>query len=628
MTLLDKIKTSKDLKQLSRDELIPLAEEIRERIIDVVSKNGGHLASSLGAVELTIAIHYVFDLPQDTLIWDVGHQSYTHKILTGRNDTFDTLRKHKGLSGFCKMKESPYDGFTVGHSSTSISAGLGICYAKHLNKDDSKVISVIGDGSLTAGLAYEGLNQTGDLKKNLIVILNDNEMSISPNVGALSSLLSRTFSAKYIQNMRNRVGTFFKSLPKIGDDIYNILKRSEESFKTFVTPGMLFEAFNFDYFGPIDGHNFDHLIDILNNIKQHHDPVLLHVTTKKGRGYEPAEKNPVYFHGVGKFAIETGKAGKKSNGIPSYTQVFGSQMVKLAKDNDKIIAVTAAMPEGTGLIEFSKLYPDRFFDVGIAEQHAVTFSAGLAAKGLKPVVAIYSTFLQRAFDQILHDVCIENLGVVFAIDRGGIVGEDGPTHHGLFDYSYLRCMPNMTIMAPKDEKELARMLVTAVNHDGPVAVRYPRGIGTGVKIDENPKLLKIGKAQVIEENGDDLLIIAIGKSVCEAAKAGKALKNKGINTTIINARFVKPLDRELLMKYTTKIKNIITVEEHVLDGGFGSAVLEMMIDNGETNFNLKRIGIKNRFVEHGPQDVLKHDYEIDCKAIINTASKLHGTLLE
>ncbi len=628
MTLLDTIKTSRDIKQLSRDELTTLAKLIRERIIEVVSKNGGHLASSLGAVELTLAIHYVFDLPQDTLIWDVGHQSYAHKILTGRNDTFDTLRQYKGLSGFSKIKESPYDGFTVGHSSTSISAGLGICSAKYLNKDHSSVISVIGDGSLTAGLAYEGLNQTGDLKKNLIVILNDNEMSISPNVGALSSLLSRTFSAKYLQNMRNQLGAFFKSLPKIGDDIYNILKRSEESFKTFVTPGMLFEAFNFDYFGPIDGHNLDHLIDILKNIKNHQDPVLLHVTTKKGKGYEPAEKNPVYFHGVGKFAIETGKSEKKSNGIPSYTQVFGSQMVKFAKESDKIVAVTAAMPEGTGLIEFSKTYPDRFFDVGIAEQHAVTFSAGLASKGLRPVVAIYSTFLQRAFDQILHDVCIDNHPVVFAIDRGGIVGEDGPTHHGLFDYSYLRCMPNMTIMAPKDENELARMLFTAVNHDGPVALRYPRGLGTGVKIEENPKPLEIGKAQVIEEDGDDLLIIAIGKSVCEAVNAANILKDKGINTTIINARFVKPLDTELLIKYTLKIKKIITVEEHVLDGGFGSAVLEMMIDNGVTGFCLKRIGIKNRFVEHGPQDILKNAYEIDSQAVVKSALKLHGTSLE
>jgi 1-deoxy-D-xylulose-5-phosphate synthase len=627
LTLLDKIKTSQDVKQLSRGDLQILAEQIRQKIINVVSKNGGHLASSLGAVELTLAIHYVFDLPQDTLIWDVGHQSYAHKILTGRNDTFNTLRQYKGLSGFCKTKESPYDGFTVGHSSTSISAGLGICYAKYLNNDDSDVISVIGDGSLTAGLAYEGLNQTGDLKRNLIVILNDNDMSISANVGALSSLLSRTFSAKYLQNMRNRVGAFLKSLPKIGDDIYNIAKRSEESFKTFVTPGMLFEAFNFDYFGPIDGHNLDHLIDILQNIKQLKEPVLLHVTTKKGKGYKPAEKNPVYFHGVGSFTINTGKSNKKPNGIPSYTQVFGSQMVKLAEHNDKIVAVTAAMPEGTGLIEFSKTYPDRFFDVGIAEQHAVTFSAGLATKGLKPVVAIYSTFFQRAFDQILHDVCIEKLPVVFAIDRGGIVGEDGPTHHGLFDFSYLRCIPNMTIMAPKDENELARMLVTAINHDGPVAVRYPRGIGTGVQIDENPQPVEIGKAQLIEE-GQDLLIIAIGKSVCEAVNAANALKDKGINATIINARFVKPLDNKLLLEYASKIKKIITVEEHVLDGGFGSAVLEMLIDNGVSNFYLKRIGIKNEFVEHGPQDILKQDYEIDYQAIIKAAIKICGNKLE
>ena len=627
MNLLEQIKTSKDIKQLSRKELKILAKDIRERIIEVVSKNGGHLASSLGAVELTLAIHYVFDLPKDTLIWDVGHQSYAHKLITGRNDIFDSLRQYKGISGFTKIKESPCDGFTVGHSSTSISAGLGICYAKYLNKDNSDVISVIGDGSLTAGLAYEGLNQTGDLKRNLIVILNDNDMSISPNVGALSSFLSRTFSSKSLQSMRNQFGVFLKSLPKIGDDIYNIAKRSEESFKTFITPGMLFEAFDFDYFGPIDGHNLDHLIDILKNIRNPKDPVLLHVTTVKGKGYEPAEKNPIYFHGVGSFAVDTGKSKKISNGIPTYTQVFGSQMVKLAKTNEKIVAVTAAMPEGTGLIEFSQLYPDRFFDVGIAEQHAVTFSAGLSSKGLKPVVAIYSTFLQRAFDQILHDVCIDAHPVVFAIDRGGIVGEDGQTHQGLFDFSYLRCMPNMTIMAPKDERELARMLVTAVNHDGPVAIRYPRGTGVGVRIDDHPQPLEIGKAQVMNK-GDDLLIIAIGKSVCEALKANKLLKDRGISATIINARFVKPLDGDLIIEYALKIKKIIIVEEHVLDGGFGSAVLEMLADNSVTGFSMKRIGIKNKFVEHGPQDVLRRDYEIDSAAIVKAALKLHGKKVE
>jgi len=627
LNLLEQIKTSKDVKQLSRNELKVLAREIRDRIISVVSKNGGHLASSLGAVELTLAIHTVFDLPKDTLIWDVGHQSYAHKLLTGRNDRFDSLRQYKGISGFSKIKESPCDGFTVGHSSTSISAGLGVSYGKYLNKDDSDVISVIGDGSLTAGLAYEGLNQTGDLKQNLIVILNDNDMSISHNVGALSSFLSRTFSAKSLQSMRNQFGVFLKSLPKIGDDIYNIAKRSEESFKTFITPGMLFEAFNFDYFGPIDGHNLDHLIDILTNIKNPNDPVLLHVITKKGKGYMPAEKNPVYFHGVGSFAVDTGKANKKPNGIPSYTQVFGSQMIELAKTNKKIVAVTAAMPEGTGLIEFSTLYPDRFFDVGIAEQHAVTFSAGLASRGLRPVVAIYSTFLQRAFDQILHDVCIDAHPVVFAIDRGGIVGEDGPTHHGLFDFSYLRCMPNMTIMAPMDENELARMLVTAVNHDGPVALRYPRGTGTGVQIEKNPKPVEIGKAQVMGD-GEDVLIIAIGRPVSDALIAGRKLKEQGIRSTIINARFVKPLDTKTIIQQVIKIKKIILVEEHVLDGGFGSAVLEMLNDNGVTGFSAKRIGIKNKFVEHGPQDVLRRDYEIDCAAVVNAAVELHGSKIE
>ena len=631
MSLLEQINTSEDIKKLSRNELPLLATQIRNRIIEVVSKNGGHLASSLGAVELTLAIHYVFDLPRDTLIWDVGHQAYAHKLLTGRNQQFDTLRQYKGISGFTKMKESPYDGFTVGHSSTSISAGLGICYAKYLNQDDSDVISIIGDGSLTAGLAYEGLNQAGDLKRKLIVILNDNDMSISANVGALSSYLSRTFSNKYLQNMRNQFGAFLKSVPKIGDDMYHFAKRWEESFKTFVTPGMLFEAFNFDYFGPIDGHNLDHLIDILTNIKNPDSPVLLHVTTIKGKGYEPAEKNPVYFHGVGSFAVDTGKSNKSPDPLPSYTQVFGSHMVRFAKTNEKIVAVTAAMPEGTGLTEFSKLYKDRFIDVGIAEQHAVTFSAGLASKGLKPVVAIYSTFLQRAYDQILHDVCIDAHPVVFAIDRGGVVGEDGPTHHGLFDFSYLRSMPNMTIMSPMDENEMARMLLTAINHDGPIALRYPRGKGQGVEIQEDVKPVEIGRARVVHENYDhgndqlnDLMIIAIGQSVFEAVIAAKQLAQKGITAMVINARFVKPLDSALFLEKADKIKKIITVEEHMLAGGFGSAVLEMYADNGLTNLEFRRIGIDNKFVEHGPQALLKKDYGIDAAAIVAAGFDLTG----
>jgi 1-deoxy-D-xylulose-5-phosphate synthase len=623
--MLNRIHAPEDFKLLTRGQLPDLARQIRQRIIQVVSENGGHLASSLGAVELTLAIHYVFDLPKDTLIWDVGHQTYAHKLITGRNWQFDTLRQYKGISGFSKIKENPCDSFTVGHSSTSISAGLGISCAKYLNRDDSHVISVIGDGSMTAGLAYEGLNQAGDLKRKLIVILNDNDMSISPNVGALSSYLSRTFSAKYLQTLRNQFGAFLKSLPKIGEDIYQIAKRSEESFKTFVTPGMLFEAFNFDYFGPINGHNLDHLIDILDNIKNTADsPVLLHVTTVKGKGYAPAEKNPVYFHGVGSFAVDTGKANGSAAKVPTYTQVFGDQMVKLGDTHPELVAVTAAMPEGTGLMDFCNRFPDRFFDVGIAEQHAVTFSAGLAVKGIRPVVTIYSTFLQRAYDQILHDVCIDAYPVVFALDRGGIVGEDGPTHHGLFDFAYLRPMPNMTVMAPMDENELARMLTTAVQHDGPIALRYPRGRGTGVPVAEPVKPLEIGKAKVLCD-GDDLLIIAIGTGVQQALKAREILVTEGIFATVINARFVKPLDQTLLLAKAAGLKRIITVEEHVLAGGFGSAVLELFVDHGLTDLHVKRIGIDDCFVEHGPQAVLKKEYRIDANAVATAARELHGS---
>lgn len=623
MSLLEQIKAPEDFKTIPRDQLPILAQEVRERIIQVVSKTGGHLASSLGAVELTLALHHVFDLPRDTLIWDVGHQAYAHKLISGRNDRFDTLRQYKGLSGFAKIKESDCDGFTVGHSSTSISAGLGVCYAKYLNNDDSDVISVIGDGSMTAGLAYEGLNQAGDLKRKLIVILNDNDMSISPNVGALSSYLSRTFSAKYLQTLRNQFGAFLRSLPKIGDEMYQIAKRSEESFKTFVTPGMLFEAFNFDYFGPINGHNLDHLIDILSNIKNAADsPVLLHVSTVKGKGYEPAEKNPVYFHGVGCFSVDTGECIPGPQEVPSYTQVFGDYMVNFGKSHPSLVAVTAAMPEGTGLSAFSQAFEDRFFDVGIAEQHAVTFSAGLSTKGIRPVVAIYSTFLQRAYDQILHDVCIDAHPVVFALDRGGVVGEDGPTHHGLFDFSYLRSMPNMTIMAPKDENELVQMLHTAIHHDGPIALRYPRGKGEGVPIDANPEPMKIGKAEVLT-TGEDLMIIAIGRAVQEALEAERMLADEGINATVINARFAKPLDRSLFLEMAEKINRIITVEEHVLAGGFGSGVLELFMDEGVTDLRIKRIGIDDTFVAHGPQSVLRRDYAIDARAVAAAGRELH-----
>jgi 1-deoxy-D-xylulose-5-phosphate synthase len=619
--LLNKINSPLDLKKLKRSVLPDLAKEIRKTIVDVVSTSGGHLASSLGAVELSIALHYVFDTPADKILWDVGHQAYAHKLLTGRRDQFPTLRRHGGLSGFTKRSESPYDAFTTGHSSTSISAGLGIACAKRLKKDSSKVVAVIGDGSLTAGLAYEGLNQTGDTHndKDMIVILNDNEMSISHNVGALSSLLSRTFSASRLQMLRKEFGEFLKSLPRIGENMYQLAKRSEESFKTFVTPGMLFEAFNFEYFGPIDGHNLDHLINILKNIKTMDEPVLLHVITKKGKGYPQAEQNPVYYHGVSSFDVDTGICRKKTTNVPSYTEVFGQTMVELAKTNDKIIAVTAAMPEGTGLVPFSKAYPDRFFDVGIAEQHGVTFAAGMATEGLRPVVTVYSTFLQRAYDQIIHDVCIEKLPVVFAMDRGGIVGEDGPTHHGLFDISFLRTIPNMVVMAPKDENELRHMLATAIAHDGPISLRYPRGRGTGVELDNALTILPIGKGEILS-HGDDLLIIAVGSTVSEAICAAALLEeNHGVRATVVNARFIKPLDSELIIPLARDIHRIITVEENTVQGGFGSAVLELLSDHEIKDAIVKRMGINDHFVEHGPQDTLRCKYKVDAAAIINTA---------
>ena len=620
MNLLDNISSPLDLKSLSRSDLHTLAAEIRKAIVNVVSKNGGHLASSLGAVELTIALHYVFDAPKDKIVWDVGHQSYAHKLITGRREKFHTLRTHGGISGFTRMSESPYDAFTTGHSGTSISAGLGIACANFLKKASSKVIAVIGDGSMTSGLAFEGLNQAGDIQKDLVVIYNNNDMSIAPNVGALSSFLSRTFSAKYLQDLKKEFGDFLKSLPKIGDDIYQIAKRSEESFMNFVTPGVLFKAFKFEYFGPINGHKLDHLIDILNNIKYLNEPVLLHVTTKKGKGYKPAENNPVYFHGVGCFDVKMGNALNKKNPIPTYTEVFGETLVKLAEKDKRIVAVTAAMPEGTGIAEFAKTFPDRFFDVGIAEQHGVTFAAGMATEGLKPVVAIYSTFLQRAYDQILHDVCIEALPVVFWIDRGGVVGEDGANHHGVFDISYIRSLPNMVVMAPKDENELCRMFATAIVHDGPIAFRYPRGSGTGVKIDKDVVPLQIGKGEVLKE-GQDLLILAIGRSVPEAMAAHSKLIELGISATVVNCRFVKPIDTDLICSLAKEIPRIITVEENMRQGGFGSAVLECLSDKG-IPFHLERIGVPDTFVEHGALDLLRSKYGIDAQGIVETARKL------
>ncbi|BCS95777.1 1-deoxy-D-xylulose-5-phosphate synthase 1 [Desulfoluna limicola] len=623
MTLLKQIDSPTDLRKLDRNQLPQLAREIRENIVDVVSKNGGHLASSLGVVELTIAIHYVFDVPFDKVIWDVGHQAYAHKLLTGRRDAFPTLRTRGGLSGFPKVSESPYDAFTTGHSSTSVSAGYGISCAREIKGEDGKIISVIGDGSLTGGIAYEGLNQSGPSNRNHLVILNDNEMSIAKNVGALSSFLSRTFSAKYLQDLKGEFKKVVKALPKVGDDIYQFAKKTEESFKAFVTPGMLFEAFKFEYFGPIDGHNLEHLIDILENIKKLNKPVLLHVMSKKGKGYAPAEANPVYFHGVSAFEKKTGASMKARAKTPSYTDVFGQSMVEFAKTDKRIVAVTAAMPEGTGLSEFSNTFPDRFFDVGIAEQHGVTFAAGMATEGLKPVVAIYSTFLQRAYDQILHDVCLDRHPVIFAVDRGGIVGEDGPTHHGLFDLSYLRPLPNMVIMAPADENELRRMMKTALDHDGPIAIRYPRGAGEGVAVDKNAASLPVGRGELVRE-GSDVLLLSIGTTLSKCLEAAERLSAQGIEAAVINARFVKPLDRDLIVSWAEKTGHVVTVEEHMKAGGFGSAILELLASEGLCNISTALVGVEDHFVEHGSRDELCKLQGISTEGVIKTTRRLLG----
>lgn len=620
LTLID---SPQDLKRLKRSELPELAQEIRDVIIQTVSKTGGHLAPSLGVVELTIALHYVFDVPRDRIVWDVGHQAYAHKLLTGRRERFHTLRQHGGLSGFTRRSESPYDAFSTGHASTSISASLGIACAKGLKGDNGRVIAVIGDGSLTGGLAYEGLNQAGDLRKDLIVVLNDNEMSIGRNVGVLSSFLSRKLSAKHFVSLREELKEFLRSLPRVGDDVYNLAKRTEESFKAFITPGMLFEAFNFNYFGPIKGHRLDHLIDTLQNVREMHRPILLHVRTKKGKGYEPAEKNPMYFHGVGCFEVDTGNGVASDPKAPTYTEVFGKTLTKMAQTDERIIAVTAAMPEGTGLTDFSQTFPDRFFDVGIAEGHAVTFAAGLATEGFRPVVAIYSTFLQRAYDQILHDVCLENQPVVFAMDRGGIVGEDGPTHHGLFDFSYLRSLPNMVVMAPKDENELRNMMKTSLEHQGPVAFRYPRGHGLGVPMDSVPQAFPIGEAEMLT-TGSDAVIFAIGVMVGPALRAAQRLEKQGISVSVVNSRFVKPLDEALIISLAREIPNIVTVEEHVIHGGFGSAVIECLADHQMTGNRVLRLGIPDTFVEHGAQKVLRAKYGLDTDGIANAVKEMLG----
>jgi len=617
-SLLENINSPADLKDLSIRDLEGLANEIRQKIIETVSKTGGHLAPSLGVVELTIALHYVFNAPEDKIIWDVGHQAYAHKLITGRRDRFHTLRTYGGISGFPKREESQYDSFDTGHSSTSISAGLGISTAKGLKGEKSKVISVIGDGSMTAGMAFEGLNQAGHHEKDLIVVLNDNAMSISPNVGSFSSFLSRKMTGRRFVNLKKDLEGFIKSLPGVGENILSLVRKSEDSFITFFTPGMLFEAFKFKYIGPIRGHRIDLLIDAFNNTLHLEGPVLVHVLTKKGKGYEPAEKDPAHYHGVGSFEIPTGSPPKdRPKSLPSYTEIFGNTMVDLARTNKKLFAVTAAMPEGTGLSKFAEQYPERFMDTGIAEQHAVTFAAGLAVEGFRPVVAIYSTFLQRAFDQVIHDVCLPNLPVIFAIDRGGLVGEDGPTHHGHFDITYLRSLPNMTVMAPKDENELRQMLYTALKHPGPVAIRYPRGKGLGVPIDTKYQKIPIGQSETLRE-GKDLLILALGNMVYPSLEAAADLEKEGLSVGVVNCRFVKPIDPGL-GELSTSIGRVLVVEENLRQGGLGGAVLELFNDLGIVNVHMRRIGLPDKFVEHGAAPLLREIYGLDATGILKEA---------
>jgi len=620
-TLLATINSPADLKKLSLEELEQLGSEIRQEIIETVSKTGGHLAPSLGVVELTIAIHYVFDAPKDKIIWDVGHQSYAHKLITARRNRFHTLRTLGGISGFPKRAESPYDTFDTGHSSTSISAGLGISTAKALKKEKSRIVSGIGDGSMTAGLAFEGLNQAGHTEKDLIVVFNDNAMSISPNVGAFSSFLSRKMTGRRFVYFRKELENFLKSIPGVGENILNLARKSEDSFITFFTPGMLFEAFKFRYIGPIQGHRLDLLIETFNNTLHLKGPVLVHVLTTKGKGYAPAEKDPAHYHGVGSFEISTGNSRKRSaKSPPTYTEIFGNTMVELGKREKRLFAITAAMPEGTGLNKFAETFPDRFLDVGIAEQHAVTFAAGLAVEDFKPVVAIYSTFLQRAFDQIIHDVCLPNLPVVFCLDRGGLVGEDGPTHHGHFDITYLRNLPNMTVMAPKDENELKNMLFTALDNPGPVAIRYPRGSGVGVPLDRGYKKIPIGEAECIKE-GSDLLIMALGSMVLPSMEAAAALEEEGLSVGVINCRFAKPLDKRLA-EYATAVRRILVVEENIRQGGLGGAILELLNDMGVQNLSIKRMGLPDKFVEHGPLPLLRQKYGLDKSGILKEARDL------
>lgn len=610
---LETIMTPSDLKKLTFDQMERLAQEIRSYLLEVVSRTGGHLAPNLGVVELSIALHYVFNSPQDKIIWDVGHQSYVHKILTGRREELKTLRQFKGLSGFPKRSESVHDCFETGHSSTSISAALGFALARDLKQEKNSVIAVIGDGALTGGMAYEALNHAGQLGTRLIVILNDNEMSITRNVGAMSGYLSRLRTDPLYHRSKEDVREVLQRIPNIGPKMFKAAERFKDSVKYLLVSGMLFEELGFTYLGPIDGHNLRILNQVLERARLLPGPVLLHVKTIKGKGYPPAEKQPNKFHGIGPFDLKTGKTRPRR--VPTFTEVFGKAVIKIAEDHPELVAITAAMSEGTGLCEFSRRYPRRFFDVGIAEQHAVTMAAGLAQTGCLPVVAIYSTFLQRAYDQIVHDVALQNLHIIFALDRAGIVGEDGETHQGVFDLSYLRHIPRMTVMAPSDQSELVAMLKSSLKYSGPIAIRYPRGSGPQEEVDYRLPVLPFGRGELLRE-GEDLVILAVGPLVYQALEAAEQLSMKGKEAAVINCRFVKPLDEELILEWSNRTKKVITIEENVIAGGFGSAVLELLADRG-FNGEAARMGIPDSFLGHGAPDLLCRSIGLDAAGIID-----------
>lgn len=616
--ILDKVNIPKDLKNLNIKEKEQLATEIRELILDIVSKNGGHLASNLGVVELTIALHSVFDMPKDKMVWDVGHQTYVHKILTGRKERMDTLRKLNGIAGFPKTSESEYDSFNTGHSSTSISVALGMARARDIKKEDNQVIAIIGDGALTGGMALEAINEAGASKSNLIVVLNDNEMSISRNVGGIPKLLGKIRTKKLYKDSNNYIRDFLEKIPFIGKKISKIIKRIKRSIKQLVIPNMFFEDIGFSYLGPVNGHDIVELEDIMRRSKQIGGPILIHVITKKGKGYSVAEENPDDFHSTGGFDIKTGKSKKKKS--DDYSKIFGKKLTQLAEKDSKIVAITAAMKDGTGMSNFARQFPNRFFDVGIAEQHALGLAAGLAAEGMTPVVSIYSSFYQRCYDQVIHDICIQNLGVVMCVDRAGVVGNDGETHQGILDLSFFNIVPNLTIMAPKDFKELEEMLEFAVNLHKPVVIRYPRGGEGKIKFEKHKKIVN-GKAEVLKE-GKDVSIIAIGKMVHKACEVEKILKENDIDAEVINARFLKPLDEKTILKSLQKTKKVITIEDNVLKGGLATNIKELIQDNNIKLNNFKSFGYPNVFVKHGTIDEIEKMYGLDIENIVKETKEI------